>query len=110
MKNPVREEGADLLTDSAFENGAQISGVKAGASNKRNATSLALHVSSACQGHSLSRYVDADDIETHIEKVERISSISAAPIDNFYAFRPAETVIQDCLGKYSCSGAWCKSP
>jgi len=48
MKNSIGEEGANFLTDSAFENGAQVTGMKAGASNKRDATCLTPLISSAC--------------------------------------------------------------
>src|SRR5215468_11297866 len=105
MKNSIGEEGVNFLTDSAFENGAQVTSMKAGASNKRDATCLTLLISSACQSYSLSRYVNTDDIETQLEKVERISSISAPPIDDFYAFRPPGITVQNCLGQYSCSRA-----
>src|SRR6516162_8172842 len=77
MKNSVGEEGANSLSSSAPKNGAHIASVKAGISNKQNTTFLPLHISSAREGNSLSRYVNTDDIETQLNKIERISSISA---------------------------------
>lgn len=82
MKNSVGEEGANSLSSSAPKNGAHIASVKAGTSNKRNTTFLPLLISSAREGNSLSRYVNTYDIEAQLNKIERISSISASQIDD----------------------------
>ena len=49
MQNSIGEEGVNFLTDSAFENGAQVTSMKAGTSNKRDATSLTLLISGVKQ-------------------------------------------------------------
>src|SRR5215471_188171 len=110
MKNSVGEEGVNSLSSSAPKNGSHIASVKAGTSNKWNTTFLPLLISSAREGNSLSRYVNTDDIETQLNKIERISSISAPPIDDFYAFRPPEITVQKCLSQCSGSRAWRKPP
>jgi len=106
MKNSVGEEGANFLSSSAPENRAHVAGVKAGASNQWNTAFLPLLISIAREGNSFSRYVNADDVETQLKKIERISTISASPIDDFYAFRSPEIAVQKCLSQCSGSRAW----
>jgi hypothetical protein len=87
MENPIREERTNFLSDSAFENGVHVTGMKTGASSKGDTTLLALSIGSARQRNGLCRHVNPDDIETQLDEVERISPIPAAPVDNLYALR-----------------------
>jgi hypothetical protein len=66
------------------------------------AACLPLLIGAACQGNSLFRDVDSDDVETEFEKVKRISPVPASPVDDFNAFRPAGVAVQDRLAEYSC--------
>jgi len=63
--------------------------METGASRKGDTSRLAPLIGGTRQGYSLVRYVNPDDIEAKFEKVERVSSISASPVDDFNTFRPA---------------------
>src|SRR5215469_5798596 len=110
MEDPVREEGTHSLCCSALENRAQISSMKTGAAQQWYAACLALLIGAACQGNSLFRAVDSDDVETEFEKVKRISPVPAAPVNDLDAFRSSGIAVQDRPGEYSCRRARRKSP
>jgi len=110
MKNSVGEEGANFLPRPAPEHGAHIAGVEAGASSQRNTIFLPLLVRSPREGNGLWRYVNSDDIKAQLNKIERISSVSASPIDDLHAFRSAAMTVQKCFSQCLGSRARRKSP
>ena len=79
MEDSVREKGTHPLSGSGPENRVQIAGMKTGAAQQWYAACLASLIGAACQGNSLFRDVNSDDVETEFEKVKRISpEVSAA--------------------------------
>src|SRR5215472_12279333 len=73
MEDSVREEGTHSMSGSRLENRVQIAGMKTGAAQQWYAACLASLIGAACQGNSLFRDVNSDDVETEFEKVKRIS-------------------------------------
>src|SRR5215469_9900351 len=98
------------LFGSALENRGQIAGVKTGAAQQRYAACLALLIGAACQGNSLFRGVNSDNVETELEKIKGISPVPAPPVNDLNAFRSSWVAVQNRLGEYSCRRTWRKSP
>src|SRR5262249_40387779 len=110
MEDSVREEGTHSLSGSALEHGVQIASMKTSAAQQWYTVCLALLIGAACQGDSLFRDVNPDDVETEFEKVKRISPVPAPPVNDLDAFRSLRTAVQDRLGEYSCRRTGRKSP
>jgi len=68
MEDSVGEEGTHSLSGSALENRGQIAGVKTGAAQQWYAACLTLLIGAACQGNSLFRDINPDDVETELRK------------------------------------------
>src|SRR5580700_1742181 len=102
MEDSVREEGTHSLSCSALENRVQIASMKTSAAQQWHAACLALLISVACQGNSLFRDVNSDDVEIEFEKVKRIPPVPAPPVNDLNAFRASGVAVQDRLGEYSC--------
>src|SRR6516165_11288274 len=84
--------------------------MKTSAAQQWYAVCLALLVGAACQGNSLFRDVNRDDVETEFEKVKRVSPVPASPVNDLNAFRSSGVAVQDRLGEYSCRRTRRKSP
>ena len=70
MEDSVREKGMRSLRCSALENRVQIAGMKTSAAQQWYAACLTSLIGAACQGNSLFRDVDTDEVETEFEKVK----------------------------------------
>src|SRR6516225_2044141 len=84
--------------------------MKTSAAQQWYAACLTLLIGAARQGDSLFRGVNSDDVETEFEKVKRIPSVPAPPVNDLNAFRSSGIAVQDRLSEYSCRRTRRKSP